>query len=352
MPEIVACTSPSRFCKCSGSQPCEIQCLSPNDCASAHLFCPLTKPCTIICGDGSCRDMAIAAPTNADFALYCDGDGSCQNMVAYSDKSANVVVSCDGIDSCRGAGTEINCGTADCVLMFTGQSSGALATVNAVATGAESSVVCVGLYAQCPGRVATPMQPLPMVMGPSISNAVPIMNMPAPPSPISPPTNPSPSSPSPANLSPTQPNLPNEPVIVQPQPIVVTCAAGSPSARECVLKGMVLRECGCECASACPSGQVHTTIGTNQCMCATARHCCLTAFVGYTAWNGLCWDETSEAACLAEANMRCVWDPNYCLPSPPVNSLDPSRACLFTGAKCTSAADCCSEACRADGKCR
>jgi hypothetical protein len=73
---------------------------------------------------------------------------------------------------------------------------------------------------------------------------------------------------------------------------------------------------------------------------------------GFKAWQGRCWDEQTEATCLAEPNGRCVWDANNCHTNPPQNALNPGVACFMRDSTCVAHANCCSEVCKVDGFCR
>lgn len=141
----------------------------------------------------------------------------------------------------------------------------------------------------------------------------------------------------------------------------------------------VLRDCECQCPIPCPgAGQIQSSsscrcgcpfttpdpsscasgfIDELNCQCAKpikppTNYCCLTAEPGFLPWAGRCWGETDEISCSTVENGRCVWNPDQCLPDPPVNSLDPTQGCRFRDDPCSSGADCCSEVCRVNGFCR
>jgi len=118
------------------------------------------------------------------------------------------------------------------------------------------------------------------------------------------------------------------------------CPLDSPSVEHCESMNQVWRDCGCECAEECAVGEVQNM----WCECE-AKHCCLTMKLEYTPWAGICWKETTESGCAADPYRRCVWDERFCLPSPPFNSLDYTRACKFVDDACTEHAECCSEFC-------
>jgi len=129
---------------------------------------------------------------------------------------------------------------------------------------------------------------------------------------------------------------------------------------ECPVFGSTMNvECECECPSwapdpaSCPTG--HLDPLTCECSTVTqppSKYCCLTTIAGFTPYAGRCWGVQKEAACAAVPDNVCRWDPLHCLPSPPVNSMDPSRPCVFRDLPCVLDADCCSEVCRSNGFCR
>jgi len=150
------------------------------------------------------------------------------------------------------------------------------------------------------------------------------------------------------------------------------CPAHSPSPRLCTAMGRVWKDCSCQCETPCAGpGQIQS-FGTCACECpwntpkesecvngldpltcqCRSNHCCRTSVKGYKPWRGLCWDETSAAACAAEANMRCEWEPANCLPAVPVNELNVDRACSFANQVCVKDSDCCSERCKVTGVCQ
>jgi hypothetical protein len=89
---------------------------------------------------------------------------------------------------------------------------------------------------------------------------------------------------------------------------------------------------------------------TCQCVPILSTYCCLTSESGFKPWQGRCWDEQTEQACLAEPLSRCRWEPHNCLPRPPVNSLS-NKPCSFREQECLENADCCSEVCWSNGLC-
>eukprot|EP01084_Bolivina_argentea_P015100 28246_1 len=80
-------------------------------------------------------------------------------------------------------------------------------------------------------------------------------------------------------------------------------------------------------------------------------HCCRTSIENFKPWAGRCWDEITEATCLAEPNRRCLWDPTNCFVGHPVNSIK-WTACAFYEEPCVDRTDCCSEICNPAGFCR
>eukprot|EP00484_Ammonia_sp_Unknown_P011298 CAMPEP_0197077200 /NCGR_PEP_ID=MMETSP1384-20130603/212497_1 /TAXON_ID=29189 /ORGANISM="Ammonia sp." /LENGTH=950 /DNA_ID=CAMNT_0042516061 /DNA_START=72 /DNA_END=2924 /DNA_ORIENTATION=- len=162
---------------------------------------------------------------------------------------------------------------------------------------------------------------------------------------------------------------------------------GTPTASDCAALGKVMRDCECQCPLPCPgAGQLQSPI-TCQCSCpiGTPRpqdcvsgildelncecaplppspFCCHTQIDGFIPWRGRCWGLTTEDACNAEPNSRCIWkgetvegrpNPNKdCLPNPPVNNLWPHQGCAFRDEVCSRNEECCSEVCRINGLCR
>eukprot|EP00483_Globobulimina_turgida_P012652 UN12675 len=160
-----------------------------------------------------------------------------------------------------------------------------------------------------------------------------------------------------------------------------TCACGcssyAPTATDCSAIGKVLRNCQCDCPIPCAGpGQIQSPdtcacgcpYGTPTarscesgildelaCRCAPpiqSTFCCHTSVPDFKAWQGRCWDEQSEAACLAEPNGRCKWDAQNCHANPPQNDLNPGVACFMRDDQCVANANCCSEVCKVDGFCR
>jgi len=154
------------------------------------------------------------------------------------------------------------------------------------------------------------------------------------------------------------------------------CPSATPTAADCGALGRVLRNCGCECPNTCGHGQIQDpdtcgcgcpfgsptaadcvsgVIDPIACQCAApipSKYCCRTSVPNFEPWFGRCWDEISEADCLAEPNTRCEWRPNDCLGSPPRNPEKPNSACAFRDEACVDNADCCSNVCRVDNTCR
>lgn len=167
--------------------------------------------------------------------------------------------------------------------------------------------------------------------------------------------------------------------ILNPVTCQCECPSWAPKASDCLALNKVLRDCECQCPIPCPgAGQIQSSsscrcgcpfttpdpsscasgfIDELYCQCAKpikppTNYCCLTAEPGFLPWAGRCWGQTDEISCSAVENGRCLWNPDQCLPDPPVNSLDPTQACRFRDDPCSSGADCCSEVCRVNGFCR
>jgi len=155
------------------------------------------------------------------------------------------------------------------------------------------------------------------------------------------------------------------------------CPPWSPTEAMCRILGKVLRDCECGCPVGCHGpGQIQDP-ATCQCGCPSSApdpstclkgmidpltcrceedspYCCLAAMPDAKVLAGRCWRHRNAPHCLQESKGACVWDNTGfgCLPDPPVNSLDRSRACAFRNDPCLDDIDCCSEVCRWNGLCQ
>jgi len=314
-PQTIACSGIGQVCECDGTRPCVINCLDTDACMDSALICSPGFECDITCdGTASCSKAIIIGPTGENFNLNCGGIASCGSASVESDFAADVRYQCSGKDSCKGAGTSIACGSGLCTLQFTGEASGDSASI---ATNTALGFQCEGRYAPCPPNYAPPCPGLgaaACVEGVHYFNEY--------------------SCECECPLNKDGVCAVGETFNARTCECEVVCPAGSPTAAECSSRGLVRRD--------------------GECGCFESANCCLTSpsQTDPKQWAGLCWGETMRMFCEGQPNQRCVWDTKNCLPDPPVNVLNPGKACGFAEAPCASDADCCSELCRVDGLCR
>lgn len=296
-----------------------MSCHTAHACSNALLLCPNDQDCTVRCTNiYACTSVEIAGPQMHDFTLICHGEAACENAIVHAERSLEVSYHCQGVEACSGPNTVLNCGVGQCEMLFVGEVAGFLAQIN---TNQAEGFACAGRYASCPPDYQPPT-PCPEIACGGVQTQ------------------------NPETCGCECANNPDE---VCPGPgrtdfdaatCQCVCPAGTPTEAYCESMGMVWRDCACECPNECPAGQIQNVF----CECE-AKHCCLTLKLDYTPWAGICWKETTEAGCDADPYRRCVWDERFCLPSPPFNSLDNTRACKFVDEPCSQHADCCSEFC-------
>jgi len=300
-----------------------MSCHTPNSCNNALLLCPNDYDCTVRCTNlYACNGVEISAPVNNDFTMICHGETACSGAIVHAERAREVSYQCRGVEACSGANTVLSCGEGQCEMLFVGEVAGFLANLE---TNNAEGFSCYGTYANCPADYQ-PCEPRECP-GAQTQN-----------------TERGGTCECECAQNPNGECTGDRLTLFDADSCSCVCPLDSPTVAQCEAQNKVWRECGCECAGECGVGLVQNA----WCECE-AKHCCLTLKLDYTPWAGICWKETTESGCDADPYRRCVWDPAFCLPSPPFNSLDNTRACKFANAVCTEHADCCSEFCVESG---
>jgi len=410
--EVIECRGAS--CECTGNGPCTILCDQwDSQCKDATLKCANNYDCSIICGENGCNKAMITGPDGHDFWMYCDAPGACGDATIGSELARHVTTSCGGKDSCKGAGTHVNCGYGICELSFTGVASGDSAFIHenfALGFNCIGRYVdcpnnydppCAGLGAcpcsglqcfaerdhfdqckcYCPEDLVMLQQsgePDAAICGWQNTGHVFDANECS----CDCPAGSYPTGGCPAaqrwNTRTCQCECPNNPTgecagwyVFDEETCSCRCPAHAPSPFICKAMGRKWKDCACQCEEQCPGpGQIQSFSdcsckcplgsptesqcdkGVNPLTCkCRSNHCCVTSVPGYKPWQGMCWDEVTEAGCLAEPNLRCKWDEMECLADPPMNSIS-SSPCKYANAACIRDSDCCSENCKVSGFCQ